>query len=366
MPFVPTLLPTWILAILRPWAILTVNRVPVTTYSILEIDPATLTLTDDPINLRQILSVSGSGLVTASRTLTAGAGMTGGGDLTADRTFNVRPNLDGSIVVNADDVQVGVLATDAQHGNLGNGPLHSVATTSAAGFMSASDKTKLNTVTAGAAVADVTGTAPIVSSGGLTPAISIVAATTSVPGSMSAADKTKLDGITAGAAVASVSGTAPIASTGGTTPAISISAATTAAAGSMSAADKVRIDSITSPYSYIAPIVLGSGGGGSILLNRTGHTVTFAGCSFQPQGSVGADMSDYVTVQLIKADPGSPGGATVIASIDTTVDAWTAFTEVEITVTPFSIGHGYQLGIAIVPSGAGVEVPALYATAWID
>ena len=45
------------------------------------------------------------------------------------------------------------------------------------------------------AVTSVTGTAPIVSSGGTTPAISISAATTSAAGSMSAADKTKLDGI---------------------------------------------------------------------------------------------------------------------------------------------------------------------------
>jgi len=45
-------------------------------------------------------------------------------------------------------------------------------------------------------VTGVTGTAPIVSSGGSTPAISISAASTSVAGSMSAADKTKLDAIT--------------------------------------------------------------------------------------------------------------------------------------------------------------------------
>ena len=44
-------------------------------------------------------------------------------------------------------------------------------------------------------VTGVTGTLPIVSSGGATPAISINAATTSAAGSMSAADKTKLDGI---------------------------------------------------------------------------------------------------------------------------------------------------------------------------
>ena len=48
-------------------------------------------------------------------------------------------------------------------------------------------------------VTGVTGTAPISSSGGTAPAISISAATTSAAGSMSSTDKTKLDGIAAGA-----------------------------------------------------------------------------------------------------------------------------------------------------------------------
>lgn len=82
--------------------------------------------------------------VPSTRILTAGAGMTGGGNLSADRTFNVVANADGSIVVNADDVQVGVLATDAQHGTRGGGTLHAEATTSVAGFLSAADKTKLD------------------------------------------------------------------------------------------------------------------------------------------------------------------------------------------------------------------------------
>ena len=47
----------------------------------------------------------------------------------------------------------------------------------------------------GGTVTGVTGTAPIVSSGGTTPAISINAATTSAAGSMSSTDKTKLDGL---------------------------------------------------------------------------------------------------------------------------------------------------------------------------
>lgn len=81
----------------------------------------------------------------ATRNLTAGAGLTGGGDLTADRTFNVGANGDGSIVVNANDIQVGVLATDGQHGNRGGGALHANAVAAgAAGFMTGADKTKLD------------------------------------------------------------------------------------------------------------------------------------------------------------------------------------------------------------------------------
>lgn len=155
-------------------------------------------------------------------------------------------------------------------------------------FLTSAERTKLGSVTSGAAVASVSGTAPIVSSGGTTPAISITAATTSADGSMSAADKTKLDGITAGAAVASVTGTAPIVSSGGTSPAISITAATTSAAGSMSAADKAKLDGVTS-FSTISvatqsnvvaasttdTLTFAVAGGMAITTNATTDTITF-------------------------------------------------------------------------------------------
>jgi hypothetical protein len=91
------------------------------------------------------------GIVPSARVLTAGAGLTGGGDLSADRTFDVVANADGSIVVNANDVQVGVLATDAQHGNRGGGSIHALVIASgAAGFMSGVDKAKLDGLPASA------------------------------------------------------------------------------------------------------------------------------------------------------------------------------------------------------------------------
>lgn len=100
----------------------------------------------------------GGGDVPGTRTITAGTGLTGGGDLSADRTINVAANADGSIVANANDIQVGVLATDAQHGVRGGGTQHAEATTSVAGFMSAADKTKLDGVATAAAA--LTASAP--------------------------------------------------------------------------------------------------------------------------------------------------------------------------------------------------------------
>lgn len=65
--------------------------------------------------------------------------------------LDVVANGDGSIVVNANDIQVGVI-TEAQHGDqpLNDGLQHAAATTSFNGFMSSGDKTKLDGVTAGA------------------------------------------------------------------------------------------------------------------------------------------------------------------------------------------------------------------------
>lgn len=63
---------------------------------------------------------------------------------------------------------------------------------------------RITSASSGSAVTSVAGTTPIVSSGGATPAISIPAATGSVHGYMSSTDKTKLDGIEALADVSPV------------------------------------------------------------------------------------------------------------------------------------------------------------------
>ncbi len=95
----------------------------------------------------------GGGAVPLSRALTAGAGLTGGGDLSADRTFDVGAHPDGSIVANPNDLQVGVLATDGQHGARGGGTQHADAVPSgAAGFISGASQQKLEDIETGAQV----------------------------------------------------------------------------------------------------------------------------------------------------------------------------------------------------------------------
>jgi hypothetical protein len=92
--------------------------------------------------------------------------------------------------------------------------------------------------TIGGVVTSVSGTAPIASSGGATPAISIPQATGSVDGYLSATDWTTFNGKQpAGTYVTSVGATAPITSSGGTTPTIAIPAATSTANGYLTSTD---------------------------------------------------------------------------------------------------------------------------------
>ena len=190
-------------------------------------------------------------------------------------------------------------------------------------------------------VIDVTGTSPVVSSGGRTPAISINAASTSTAGSMSAADKTKLDGIatsatnyshptgdgnlhipansttnsgkvlTAGAsagslswttpvteAVTSVTGTSPIVSSGGNTPVLSLGTVPVANGGTGTTTGSL---SGTSALALAAGgtnqnITLTPSGTGSTILNGA---VAINTSSSPPGGSAALDVSSTTKGVLV-------------------------------------------------------------------
>ena len=106
--------------------------------------------------------------VPTTRSVIAGAGLTGGGQLTGDVTLNVVANADGSIVVAADDVKVGVIS-DAQHGTRGGGTLHPLASSGVAGFMAYAESTKLAGLPTIPSAGDL-GTALVSTGTGLAPA----------------------------------------------------------------------------------------------------------------------------------------------------------------------------------------------------
>jgi hypothetical protein len=85
-------------------------------------------------------------------------------------------------------------------------------------------------------VTSVTGTSPVVSSGGATPAISMPAATTSVDGYLTSTDWNTFNSKGSGT-VTSVSATAPITSSGGATPNLAMPAATTSVNGYLTSTD---------------------------------------------------------------------------------------------------------------------------------
>ena len=191
----------------------------------------------DLFRAAETLSVGGGGVPT-SRNMIAGAGLTGGGTLAADRTFNVVAHADASIVVNADSIQVGVLASDAQHGVRGGGTQHAAVTTSVNGFMLAADMLKLDGIADGATVG-VTSARQVIAGAGLTGGgdlsadrtLNVVAhADASI---VVAADSVQV-GVLASDAQHGVRG-------GGTQHAV----ATTSVAGFMSGADKTKLDGIT-------------------------------------------------------------------------------------------------------------------------
>lgn len=73
--------------------------------------------------------------------------------------------------------------------------------------------------------------------------------------------------------VTSVAGSAPIVSSGGATPTISISAATTVAAGSMSAADKLKLDN-GGDFGTLTTDVLDAGASGDLSVGDTAGSTT--------------------------------------------------------------------------------------------
>lgn len=144
-------------------------------------------------------------------------------------------------------------------------------------------------------------------------------------GLMSGADKTKLDGIAAGAqpgTVTSVTGTAPVASSGGTTPAISIPAATNLVAGHATAAHITAIEANTAKNTNVptalsmgtigvATIAITSDGGADDVTLPTATNAAAGVASAAQITQLEANTSRYIQIRLLDKDTSH----TVVAGI---------------------------------------------------
>ena len=146
--------------------------------------------------------------------------------------------------------------------NIGNASLTNSAITINGTSTSLGGSISVGTVTS------VTGTSPVVSSGGNTPAISMPAATTSVNGYLTSTDWNTFNSKGSGT-VTSVTGTAPVVSSGGATPAISMAAATGSVNGYLTSTDWTTFNNKTSNTGTVTSITAGTG--------LTGGTITTSG-----------------------------------------------------------------------------------------
>jgi hypothetical protein len=214
------------------------------------------------------------------------------------------------------------------------------------GALSPTDWTTFNNKGSGT-VTSVTGTAPIVSSGGNTPAISIPQATASVDGYLSSTDwstfNSKGNGTVTAVSVVPTNGFAGTSS-GGSTPAITLTTTITGILkGNGTAISAATSGTDYAPATSGTSILYGNGSGG--FSNVTiGSGVSFAGGTLSATGSGG-------TVTSITAGTGLTGG-TITSSgtiaIDNTVVATLSDTQ---TLTNKSIS-GASNTLTNIPNNA--------------
>jgi hypothetical protein len=182
-----------------------------------------------------------SGILSVPRGGTGAATLTGyvkGNGISAFTASTTVPTTDLSGTITNAQLANSTISGVALGGNLynltaGTGVSFSTGTT-----YNGSTAITINATGSGGTVTSVTGTAPIASSGGTTPAISISQATTSTNGYLSSTDwNTFNNKQPSGTYVTSVTGTAPVVSSGGTTPAISMAAATASVNGYLTSTD---------------------------------------------------------------------------------------------------------------------------------
>jgi hypothetical protein len=207
-------------------------------------------------------------------------------------------------------------------------------------------------------ITSVTGTAPISSSGGTTPAISIAQANTSTSGFLSSTDWNTFN---SKGTVTSVTATSPVTSTGGATPVIAMPAATTTVNGYLTATDWTTFNSKGNGT------VTSVGGTGTVNgITLTGSITTSGNLTLG--GTLGGIANSQLTNSsiTINGSPISLGGSVTTPSGTVTSVAATAGTGISITGSPITTSGTLNITntapdqTVVLTAGTGINTSGTY------
>jgi hypothetical protein len=308
------------------------------------------------INASQITS----GILSVPRGGTGAATLTGyvkGNGTSAFTASTTVPTTDLSGTITNAQLANSTISGVALGSNLYNLTAGTGVTFSTGTTYNGSTAITINATGSGGTVTSVTGTAPIASSGGTTPAISISQATTSTDGYLSSTDwNTFNNKQPSGTYVTSVTGTAPVVSSGGTTPAISMAAATASVNGYLTSTDwntfnnkgsgtvtsvsgtgTVNGITLTGTVTSSGSLTLGgtlSGIGNSQLTNSTISGVALGGSLFSLTAGTGVSFSAGTTYNGSAAITiNATGSGGTVTSVAATVPAFLSITGSPITTS---------------------------------
>ena len=310
------------------------------------------TATTGIVTLGGTLAVASGGTGTATPALVAGTNVTITGTW-PNQTVNA---TNSGTVTSVAALTLGTTGTDVSStvANSTTTPVITLnlptASATNRGALSAADWTTFNSKGSGT-VTSVTGTAPVVSSGGTTPAISMAAATTSADGYLTSTDWNTFNSKGTGT-VTSVSGTTGrITSTGGTTPVLDLTSgiATPGTTGSASLIPVVTIDT----YGRVTSITTAANPQGTVT-SVTGTSPISSSGGATPAISLDASYGDtqnpYAskTANYVLAAPNGSAGvptfrAVVAADIPTLNQSTTGNAATATTATNIAGGANLQI-----------------------
>ena len=208
-------------------------------------------------------------------------------------------------------------------------------------------------------VTSVTGTAPISSSGGNTPAISISQATTSTNGYLSSTDWNTFNNKGNGT-VTSVSATSPVTSTGGATPTIAMPAATTSVSGYLTSTDWTTFNNKGSgTVTSVAALTLGTTGtdlNSSVATGTTTPVITLNVPTASASNRGALSSADWTTFN--NKGSGTVTSASVVSANGFAGTVATATTTPAITISTSITGVLKGNGTAISAATSGTDYSA--------